>query len=208
MGKHTRSLFRHVLVWIESMKNGNCPNPENYFFHDIKRNCKLLQEWMWIVTLRVDQLFFPLISQARTKPLHIALWFGHVCSMHRSSPLHRTWNTNVITRFGHVCSMCRSRPLRSSLNTNVITGCLDMCAVCAEAAHCVAVWTRTLYHRFGHVCSMCRSSAWRSGLNTNVITGLDMCAVCAEAVHCVAVWTRTLSQVWTCAQYVPKQAIA
>ena len=159
MGKHTRFLFRHVLVWIESMKNGPCPNAENYFFHDIKRNCKLLQEWMWIVTLRVDQLFFPLISQARTKPLHcVALWFGHVCSMHRSSPLHRTWNTNVITRFRYVCSMCRSRPLRSSLNTNVITG-------------------------------------------------LDMC-ICAEAVHCVAVWTRTLSQVWICAQYVPKQSTA
>ena len=44
-------------------------------------------------------------------------------------------------RFGHVQSMHRSSPFRSTLNTGYITG-LDMCKVCTEAVHSVALWTR------------------------------------------------------------------
>ena len=66
--------------------------------------------------------------------------------------------------------MYRSSPLHSTLNTNVITG-LDMCQLCTEAVHCVALWTRTISQVWTWVkyvpkqknatyCVFCHSQTW------------------------------------------------
>ena len=105
-------------------------------------------------------------------------------------------------------SMHRSSPLRITLNTNVITGS-GMCKVCTAAVHSLALSTRTLSQLWACVKFVPKHSIpFRSPLNTNVITALGMCKVCTEAVHSVALGTRTLSQLWhwACVKYVPNSS--
>ena len=135
----------------------------------------------------------------------LQLWTCVKYVLKKSIPYH--FEHGLHYSFGHVWSMHQSSPFRtSSLNTGYITA-LDMCEVCTEAVHSVALWTRVtlqlwtcvkyvpkqsipyhfehgLHYSFRHVWSMYRSSPFRSTLNRGY----------------------TL-QLWTCVKYVPKQSL-
>ena len=106
-----------------------------------KESSKLLQEWMWIVTLSAEAVHSVALWTRTLSQVWDGLGMCAVCT----EAVHSValWARTVSQVFGHVCSMNRSSPFRSTLSTNGITG-LDMCAVWTEAVHSVALWARTV----------------------------------------------------------------